>query len=104
MIINKQTGSDEQGIPNLVVVYEYEPQWKRNMGGYIENDLPLDQGLSHQAELKLLKISQSTMNELGGSGGSPLGQVILFTKHHRSPSTRGVPGDTCTVYTSTKDK
>ena len=54
----------------------------------------LPQRLVHQAELQLLQIAQSAVDQLAGPAGGPGGQVAGLDQGHRQPAGRGVHGRT----------
>src|SRR3546814_8998476 len=62
-----------------------------------QQHLALDQRLAHQAELVILEIAQTAMNELGGGGGGGAAEILLLAKMDRQPAPGRVPCDPATI-------
>jgi len=55
------------------------------------------QCFTHQAELVVLQIAQTTMDQLAAGRGRVAGQIVLFAQKNRKAATGGIRCDTDTV-------
>ncbi len=61
---------------------QHEAQRPDDVRRRLEQHLPFNQGLAHQAEFIVLEIAQAAMDQLGGGRGRAGGQVALFGEEH----------------------
>src|SRR5262245_39156629 len=69
-----------------------------------EQHLALDQRFPHQAELVVLEIAQTTMDELGAGRGGGAGEIGLLDQQHAQTSARGITGNASAVDAAPDDQ
>src|SRR5207248_4063135 len=74
------------------------------VGGETEEPLSFGQRLVDEAELLLLEVAQPAVDELGGAGRRPGGEVTPFHKGRPQTPARGVEGDAGTGDAAANDE
>ena len=64
---------------------------------------PFQQRFAHQSEMKILEITQTTMDELGAGGGRVRGEVMLLAQRDLEAAPRRIAGDTGAVDAAADD-
>jgi len=89
MVVEEEAEAQHPGRTEPGMVRQDETQRPDDVGGEAPQHLALHQRLAHQAELVVLEIAQSTVDELGGRGGGGAGEVALLEEDGcKSPSGR----------------
>ena len=69
-----------------------EGEGRHQVRGVVQQSLALGQVLVHQAELALLEVPEPAVDQLGGLGGGPGGEVVLLHQRGAQAPAGGVEG------------
>ena len=64
------------------------------MWSVLKEALAFGQRLVDQLDVALLEVAQTTVDQLGGLGGGPLGEVVALNEGDAQSAGRGVEDDT----------
>jgi len=78
-------------------VGQHETHWLDDVRRLGQQDFALGQGFAHQAELVVLQVAQTTMDELAARRRRVLRQVVLFAKEHLQAAPGGVGSNAHTI-------
>ena len=88
MVVEEQAEADHPGRAQLGAVRQDEAQRPDDVRRRAQQHLALDQRLAHQAELVVLEIAQTAVDQLAAGRGGVAGEVILLAQQDGQPATR----------------
>ena len=91
MVVQKQPQPDQPRRTVVGRMRQHKAHRPDDMRGGVEQDLPLDQRLPHQAKFVILQIAQAAMHQLARPRRSALRQIVLFAQHHLQPAPGRIP-------------
>ena len=97
MVVEEEAKAHQPGGPLLRRMRQHEAHGPDDVGRCIEQNLTLDQRLAHEPEFVVFEIAQSAVDELAGSRGCPLGQIVLLAQDHREAAARRIARDARTI-------
>jgi hypothetical protein len=77
----------------VLFVRQHEFQRPDDMRREAQHHFALGQGLGHQAELVVLEVAQSAMDQLGARRRCRRGEIVLLGEQHLEPAAGGVARD-----------
>ena len=104
VVIQEEAGADHPRRPQVRFVRQHESQRPREMRRGREHHLAFLQRLAHQAEVVVLEVAQSAVDQLGAGGGRVRRQVVLFAEHGTQAAARCIPRNTCAIDAAPDDE
>ena len=103
VVVQEQTGTNHPRRTQVRAVRQHEAHRLDDVRRLGKQHFTLSQRFTHQAELVMFEIAQTTVDQLAAGRRGVAGQIIFFAKEHRETATGGIRCDPHPIDPATDD-
>jgi hypothetical protein len=97
MVVQEEPEPEEPGRPETGMMGQHESKRPDDVRRHPPQDLALAERLADEAELVLLEVAQSTVDQLGRGGRRARREIIALAQEHREASAGCLAGDAAAI-------
>ena len=103
VVVHEQPDAQHPRRPQPLLVGQHEAHRSHDVRRYFPQHLALDERLTHQPEIEVLEVTQTTVDELGRARGGTGGEIAHLAQEYRKAAAGGIACQPAAIYSATND-